>query len=275
MTKQPTPTIADLRALKGKRQLTKLRVETLEEAEAAERAEIDMLSVPPDLLALPEFRQAAPSRFAVAGLSHGRYITAEDYLRAAFSARAAGADAVYCAASPGTVRRLRDEGIPVVGHCGLIPSHATWTGGFKAVGKTSQSALLVWQQVKTLEEAGAFAAEIEVVPSAVAALISARTTLVMISMGAGAGCDAQYLFADDVLGQNRGHVPRHAKVYGNLAAEYDRLQAARVAAFGQFAAEVASGVYPAASHEVGIRSEELSAFESALAVEESAIKTDP
>ena len=141
----------------------------------------------------------------------------------------AGGDAVYCAASMGIVRRLREEGIPVCGHSGLIPSQATWTGGFKAVGKTFDSALLVWQQVKALEAAGAFAAEIEVVPAEVASYISARTSLVMISMGAGAGCDAQYLFADDVLGANRKHVPRHARVYRNFAAEYDRLQAQRVA----------------------------------------------
>ena len=60
----------------------------------------------------------------------------------------------------------------------------------------------------------------------------------MLSMGAGAGCDAQYLFAEDVLGSNRGHMPRHSKVYRNFAAEYDRLQAERVAAFGEFVADV-------------------------------------
>src|SRR6185436_8039791 len=118
--------------------------------------------------------------------------------------------AIYCAASLDTIRALRAEGVPVCGHSGLIPSQATWTGGFKAVGKTAETARLVWRQVRALEEAGAFAAEIEVVPSEVAAAISARTSLVLISMGAGAGCDAQYLFADDVLGSNTGHVPRHA-----------------------------------------------------------------
>jgi 3-methyl-2-oxobutanoate hydroxymethyltransferase len=160
----------------------------------------------------------------------------------------------------GTVRRLRDEGIPVCGHSGLIPSQATWTGGFKAVGKTAETARLVWNQVKALEEAGAFAAEIEVVPSEVAAAISARTSLVLISMGAGAGCDAQYLFADDVLGSNTGHVPRHAKVYRNFAAEYERLQQERVAAFSEYVADVRGGVYPEARHQVGIEAEELRQF---------------
>ncbi len=133
------PTVADILALKGRRQLTMLRVETLEEAEAAERAGVDMLSVPPALLS-PEFRDAAPSAFAVPGLEYGDFITAEEYIRAAFKALRAGGDAVYCAASLATVRSMRNEGIPVCGHVGLIPSQATWTGGFKAVGKTAESA---------------------------------------------------------------------------------------------------------------------------------------
>ena len=263
MTQAKRPTIADLRALKGQRQLSMLRVETLDEAAAAQQAGIDMLSVPPALLG-PAFREAAPSCFAVPGLEYGDYVTADEYLRAAFKAMRAGGDAVYCAAGMGIVRRLREEGIPVCGHSGLIPSQATWTGGFKAVGKTLDTALLVWKQVKALVEAGAFAAEIEVVPAEVAALISARTSLVMISMGAGAGCDAQYLFADDVLGANRGHVPRHAKVYRNFAAEYQRLQAERIAAFKEYKSDVDYGAYPAAAHEVSINAEELARFSAAL-----------
>jgi 3-methyl-2-oxobutanoate hydroxymethyltransferase len=265
MSNSKRPTIADLRALKGKRQLSMLRVETLDEAHAAQQAGIDMLSVPPALLG-PGFREAAPTCFAVPGLEYGDFVTAEEYLRAAFKAMRAGGDAVYCAASMGIVRRLREEGIPVCGHSGLIPSQATWTGGFKAVGKTLDTALLVWNQVKALEEAGAFAAEIEVVPAEVASLISARTSLVMISMGAGAGCDAQYLFAADVLGANRGHVPRHAKVYRNFAQEYDRLQVERVAAFKEYQADVASGAYPAADHNVSINPDELARFAAALGI---------
>lgn len=253
------PTVADILAMKGRRQLTMLRVETLEEAEAAERARVDMLSVPPALLS-PAFRDAAPSCFAIPGLEYGDFVTAEEYLRAAFAALRAGGDAVYCAASLSTVRRMRDEGIPVCGHVGLIPSQATWTGGFKAVGKTAQSALDIWRQTKALEEAGAFAAEIEVVPVAVATAISGRTSLFMISMGAGPGCNAQYLFAEDILGSNRSHYPRHAKTYRNFSAEYDRLQQERVAAFSEFVADVHAKNYPAAEHVVGIAHDELDRF---------------
>ncbi|WP_377276381.1 3-methyl-2-oxobutanoate hydroxymethyltransferase [Rhizobium sp. R86522] len=257
--KSNRPTVADILALKGKRQLSMLRVVTLEEAEAADKAGIEMVSVPPALLG-PEFRDAAPTVFAVPGLEYGDFVTSEEYLRAAFLAMRAGGDAVYCAASLGIIRRLRDEGIPVCGHVGLIPSKATWTGGFKAVGKTAESAISIWHAVKALEGAGAFAAEIEVVPAEVAALISSNTSLFMISMGAGAGCDAQYLFAEDVLGQTQGHLPRHAKTYRNFAVEYDRLQQERISAFKEFRQDVESGAYPADRHNVGMPADELARF---------------
>lgn len=253
-------TVADLLGLKGKRQLSKLRVETLDEAAAANEAGIDMLSVPPELVEHPQFRDACPNPFAVAGLEPGAYVTEEDYLRGAFRYLKLGANAVYCGASLGIVRRLRDEGIPVVGHVGLIPSRRTWTGGFKAVGKTAGSALSVWRQTKALEDAGAFAAEIEVVPPEVAAAISRRTTLLMISMGAGAGCDAQYLFATDVLGSHDGHYPRHSKVYRDFLSENRRLQRERVAAFREYAGEVASGAYPEERHLVRADPAELERF---------------
>ncbi|TIW50135.1 MAG: 3-methyl-2-oxobutanoate hydroxymethyltransferase, partial [Mesorhizobium sp.] len=82
---------------------------------------------------------------------------------------------------------------------------------------------------------------IEVVPAEVASAISRRTPLIMISMGAGAGCDAQYLFSEDVLGTNRGRYPRHAKRYRDLAAEFDRIQSERIAAFREYAADIQSG----------------------------------
>lgn len=79
-------------------------------------------------------------------------------------------------------------------------------------------------------------------------------------MGAGAGCDAQYLFAEDVIGENRGHIPRHSKVYRNFAAEYNRLQLERVAAFSEFVADVNSRAYPEEKHLVTMDSEELKQF---------------
>lgn len=254
------PTVADLLALRGKRQLAMIRVTTLEEAEAAQRGGVEMLSVTPELMTDPRFREAAPDCFAIPGSEKSVYVLKDECLAEAFRMMRAGADAVYCAAGPDTIRALRAEAVPVCGHSGLIPSQATWTGGFRAVGKTATSALHVWKQVKTLEEAGAFAAEIEVVPVEVATAIAQRTSLFMISMGAGAGCDAQYLFAEDMLGLNRGHYPRHAKIYRNLAADYDRLQQERVSAFAEFVRDIRSGVYPGKEHVVGVPADELKRF---------------
>jgi 3-methyl-2-oxobutanoate hydroxymethyltransferase len=261
MKKPNRPTVADLLAMKGKRQLSMLRVVTLEEAAAAEAAEIDLISVPFELLYDPQFRDAAPGRFAIPGGDYGQIgATTDDILRSAVKMRSASADAIYCAAGLQTIRRLREEHIPVCGHTGLVPSHSTWTGGFKSVGKTAETAAFVYRQVKDLEAAGAFCAEIEVVPAEVAAEISERTSMLLLSMGAGSGCDAQYLFADDVLGLNHGHYPRHAKVYRNLAAEFDRIQRERIAAFSEFADDIRSGAYPEPRHMVSIDGQELGRF---------------
>jgi 3-methyl-2-oxobutanoate hydroxymethyltransferase len=263
LTKHKRMTVADLRALKGKRQLTMLFVDTPDEAAAAAAAGIDILSIIEPIWT-PAMREAAGDCFVQVGLIYGQRCTYEDYLRAAHAGIMTGGDAFYCAASLDTIAKLAAEGVPVVGHVGLIPARATWTGGFKAVGKTAASAMGVYEHVKRLEAAGAVGAEIEVVPARVAAEISKRTSLILLSMGAGAGCDAQYLFAEDVLGCSRGHQPRHAKVYRNFRAEYDRLQRERVAAFREFRADVESGAYPEDKHLVPIADGEFEAFMKGL-----------
>jgi 3-methyl-2-oxobutanoate hydroxymethyltransferase len=252
-------TVADLLTARGKHQLTMLHVKSFEEAAAAESAGIDLLSII-DPLWSPAMRAAAPTCFVIVGLLYGQLATSDEYLRAAHHALNIGGDAVYCAASLETIARLRAEGIPVCGHAGLIPSKRTWTGGFRAVGTTHSAAMLVYRQVRDLERAGAFAAEIEVVPERVASEIARRTSLLLLSMGAGRGCDAQYLFAEDVLGVTEGHRPRHAKVYRDFRSEFARLQRERMAAFLEFSNDVRIGAYPAAEHLVGIADAEFEAF---------------
>ena len=252
-------TVADILASKGRTQLTMLFVTTTDEAAAADSAAIDCLSVDEPAWT-PAMRSAAGRCFVSVGLPYGELATYEDYLRHAHQVMTIGGDCVYCAASNETIARMRAEGIPVVGHVGLIPSKRTWTGGFRAVGKTADSAMIVYRQVKELEAAGAFAAEIEVVPERVAAEISKRTSLLLFSMGAGSGCDAQYLFAEDVLGETHGHLPRHAKVYRDFRSEMARLQRERVDAFKEFSADVASGAYPAVEHSVPIADAEFTEF---------------
>jgi 3-methyl-2-oxobutanoate hydroxymethyltransferase len=194
------------------------------------------------------------------GKTHLEAGTADDYLRWAGTAMLAGADAIYCSGSLRTIEYLAREHIPVVGHVGLVPSRATWTGGFRAVGKRADQALALLNEVRAYESAGAFAVEIEVVPEAVATAISQRVGILLWSMGAGAGCDAQYLFANDLLGYTEGHVPRHSKAYRDFAAENARLQRERIAAFAEFRTEVENGAYPKDNHIVLMSEGELRRF---------------
>ncbi|SLN62488.1 3-methyl-2-oxobutanoate hydroxymethyltransferase [Roseisalinus antarcticus] len=257
-------TVADMRALKGERQLTMLRVTTMEEAEAADAAGIDIVSVPPELLCRPDYRDAAPTLFSMPGENYYDIGTSDDFVRWAFRMLQHDADAVYCSASLKTIKAMADEAVPVIGHVGLIPSRRTWTGGFKAVGKTADSAFKIWEAVQALEAAGAIGAEIEVVPVEVAQAISERTPLIMLSMGAGAGCDAQYLFAEDILGAHRGHMPRHSKVYRDFAGEFERLQQERIAAFSEYRTDVETGAFPTDSYVLRMDPDEMTKFRSKL-----------
>src|SRR6185369_16506223 len=91
-------------------------------------------------------------------------------------------------------------------------------------------------------------------------MITRNTPMIMLGMGAGPHADAQYLFVEDVLGHTAGHKPRHAKTYRNFAAEYQRLQQERIAAFREFIADVRSGAYPEPHHVVSIADAEFDAF---------------
>ena len=265
-------TVADLARLKGKRQLTMLRIFTIEEAAAAEAAGIDLASAPPELVTHPRYREVAPSLFTLTGRSHLEAGSADDHLRWAGEMLQRGADCIYCSGSMDRVEHLAKEYIPVVGHVGLVPSRASWSGGFKAVGRTAEEALRVYKECVALENAGAIAAEIEVVPPEVASEISRRLArLSLWSMGSGAGCDAQYLFAMDILGDPTnqelsgiGHVPRHSKVYRDFAAEHARLQRERIAAFSEFRHDVETGAFPAEEHIVRMKPDEWQSFVEGL-----------
>jgi 3-methyl-2-oxobutanoate hydroxymethyltransferase len=243
-------TVKDLLDQRGKHSFAMLRVETLDEAEAAEKAGVELLSIPPAMLHDRRFRDVAPNAFAFPGDNFYEIGDTADFLKWAFPLYKAGADGFYCSGSLQTVRAMADHGLPVCGHVGLIPSKRTWTGGFKAVGKTLDSAKLVYNQCKALEAAGAFAVEIEVVPHSITDAIAEKTGLFLISMGAGPGGHAQYLFSDDVLGQNAGHVPRHAKRYADFASENNRLQELRIKAMTAYATDVHQGDYPAPQYMV-------------------------
>jgi 3-methyl-2-oxobutanoate hydroxymethyltransferase len=242
--------VYDLRQLKGKRCLTHVHVKSPDEAAAAEAAEIDLLScsfdTPASQARLPLLVQAAPRSFISAATPHG-LASPEEAIRIGFRALELGASSVYCSASPWIIEAMTREGLPVVGHLGMVPRHATWTN-VRAIGKTVNEAVRLYDQIKQLENAGAYAAELELVPHQLASYLCRKTALFLMSLGSGTGCDSQFLFSDDILGDYEERIPRHAKAYRNFRAEYDRLQKERVAAFKEYASDVVEGRFPDAKH---------------------------
>jgi 3-methyl-2-oxobutanoate hydroxymethyltransferase len=260
-------TVKDLLGLKGKRQLTEVYVRDTKEASACDAAGIDLIITSERSLhgeGDMRYRNAAPNTFLTIGLVYGEYFSTADVLRGGFRALRNGADAVYCGSSLQFVEALANEGIPVVGHVGFVPYKSTWFGGFKAVGKTADDALKVYQRTLDYQNAGAIGVEIEIVPHKVATEISKRVNILLIGMGSGTGCDAQYLFSTDILGDNEGHIPRHAKVYRDFKAEYQRLHQESIAAFREFKQDVDSRAYPADNQLVEIKDEEYAKFMSSI-----------
>ncbi|MFO0231807.1 MAG: 3-methyl-2-oxobutanoate hydroxymethyltransferase [Burkholderiales bacterium] len=246
-------TVKDLRDLKGKRVLTETLAFSPEEAAAAEAAGIDTMKVRfdpkrPDLAAA--MRRAAPNPFISFSVPLVAAATADEAVRIGYQAMELGADGIMCQWSPRFVAAATEAGIPIEGHAGLVPRRSTWTGGLRAVGKTVEEALWVYQEIKKLEAAGAWAVEVEVIPAELLAEISKRTTLLTSSIGAGAGGDIQFLLADDILGNNPPPYPRHSKQYRRLHEMKAAMQRERVAAFREYIADVKGGGFPGPEHVV-------------------------
>src|SRR4029078_12487749 len=136
------------------------------------------------------------------------------------------------------------ERIPVVGHLGMVPRHVTWTN-YRAIGRTVEEARELYRRMKELESAGAYAAELDVVPHNLARWLCSQTKMILMSLGSGPGCDTQFLFSDDILGDYEERIPRHAKAYRNFLEEYRRLQRERIAAFSEYIGDVKEGRFPA------------------------------
>ena len=256
-------TVKDLRDQKGKRVLVETLAFTPEEAAAAEEAGIDTMKVrfdPKRPEPAVEIRKAAPNTFMSFSVPLVAAATADEAVRIAYQAMELGADAIMCQWSPRFISAAAEAGVPVQGHAGLVPRKSTWTGGLRAVGKTLDEALWIYREIKRLEEAGAWAVEVEVIPAALLAEISKRTKLLTSSIGAGSGGDIQFLFAEDILGNNRPPYPRHSKQYRNLYKMREAMQAERIAGFREFAQDVRSGAFPGPGHVVNAPEGLINAF---------------
>ena len=224
-------TVKHLQDLKGKAVLTETMPFTTSEARAAEEAGIDTFKVkfdpgnPADAIAM---RKAAPHTFMTFCIGLTKIATADEAVKAGYIAMEAGADGIMCQWGPDFIRACSRAGIPVQAHAGLVPRLSTWTGGLRAVGKTLEEAMWIYEQIQSFEEAGAWAVEVEVVPAQLLAEISSRTRLVTSSIGAGSGGDIQFMFAEDILGNHAPPYPRHTKQYRNLYKMEQAMQVERV-----------------------------------------------
>lgn len=138
------------------------------------------------------------------------------------------------------VQRLTQAGVPVMGHLGFTPQSENVLGK-RVQGKTAAAARQLIEDALLLEQAGAFAIVLELIPARLAQAVSERLRVPTIGIGAGAGCDGQVQVIHDLLGLYTDFIPRHAKRYRSLA---DEIRGAA----GEFAAEVRGGSFPAASH---------------------------
>lgn len=139
-----------------------------------------------------------------------------------------------------TVSKLVTAGIPVMGHVGLTPQSVHALGGMTVQGRTAEQAARLLRDARALEEAGAFALVLELVPYEVAVELTGRLAIPTIGIGSGPGCDGQVLVLHDMVGLLPGATPRHAKRY----AEVGRILQEAVAAYAE---EVRKGVFPTAA----------------------------
>lgn len=114
------------------------------------------------------------------------------------------------------IRALTEAGIPVMGHVGMTPQSVNAFGGFKVQGKTESAARALLADVAALEEAGVFAVVLELVPAELARLVTERTSIPTIGIGAGPDCDGEVQVLHDILGLFPDFTPRHTKRYAEL-----------------------------------------------------------
>jgi 3-methyl-2-oxobutanoate hydroxymethyltransferase len=140
-----------------------------------------------------------------------------------------------------TVKRIVECGIPVMGHIGLTPQSIHQLGGHKVQGKTPEAAERLLRDAQALEQAGAFAIVLELVPAPLSKLITRKISIPTIGIGAGPDCDGQVQVISDLLGLFSDFVPKHAKQYAKLAGTIRT-------AIADYMTEVKTGKFPTAEY---------------------------
>jgi 3-methyl-2-oxobutanoate hydroxymethyltransferase len=191
-------------------------------------------------------RRGAPNTFVIGDMPFLSYQTtvADAVLNAGRFLKEAGADAIKLEGGvrvADAIKAIAGAGIVVFGHIGLTPQSSGQLGGFKAQGRTLESAQVVLQDALAVQAAGAHALLVEAVAPEVTGVIHDRLEIPVYGIGAGPHCDGQVLIVSDVLGIFEAFTPRFVKRYANLAEEMKR-------AFVQYAKEVRDGTFPGPEH---------------------------
>jgi 3-methyl-2-oxobutanoate hydroxymethyltransferase len=195
-------------------------------------------------------RRGVERALLVADMPYGTFHTgADDAVRAAMRlVKDARAEAVKLEGGRNRARiveRLVQEEIAVMGHIGLTPQSVNKLGGYRVQGKTAEAARALLDDAKALEQAGAFAIVLEVVPREIARLITESISIPTIGIGAGPYCDIQVLVLHDLLGLSFGKLARFVRPYANLSGTITD-------AVSRFAEDVRNGDYPSEAESYGL-----------------------
>lgn len=257
-------TVRDLIELKGKKKLTQVAITNVEEAIAAEEAGIDLILTGPGPN-FPAIRKAAAKTFMTVGIPFIQNPSKREATKKAFEIIEAGADSLMCQNwNLDWMKHLSKFRLPFQSHVGFIPRRTTWIGGIRSFGKTATEAMELYRDVKDIENTGAWGIEVELVPQNILSIITKETSLITISIGSGNAADAQFLFAEDILGHSKIKFPRHAKKYKNFDKMQNNIQNQRINAFKEFKSEVQKNKFPTKKHSISINKNELTNFKKFL-----------
>ena len=140
-----------------------------------------------------------------------------------------------------TIRFIVDRGIPLMGHIGFTPQSEFQIGRRFQGRRTAEDARKLIRDAKAVEEAGAFALVLELVPEQLSQMITEQLSIPTIGIGAGVHCDGQVQVVSDMLGIVSDHVGRHVKKYAELS---DTIRSAVT----NYAQEVRDGTFPTSDH---------------------------
>ena len=205
------------------------------------------------ITALIAVKRGTERAMVVADMPYGSYHVNEDEsVRNALKLmKYGGAEAVKLEGGRNRVklvRRLVDEEIPVIAHIGLTPQSVYKLGGYRVQGRTAEQAKRLIEDAKMLEEAGAFAIVLELVPREVAEIITKDLEISTIGIGAGKECDIQVLVLHDLVGMTFGRQPRFVR-------QYSSVRDVMTAAIQSWTSDVKTGAYPNEKESYGLTEE--------------------